>query len=414
VPGNLLVLATSARVIAEGLAAAGRDADVIDCFADADCQAVARRCVALPCAGPDDFSLCDSALLPAVQRWTERHPQGQLMLGSGFEHRPELIEALAALAPLLANRGPVVASCKNPQHFAAVCAAEGLVTPELAPPGCTSPGPWLAKRTGATGGSHVRPSDPANSRGRGTYWQRWIAGLPVSLLFLATDTGAAPLGVHHQCLAPTAGAPFRFGGVVAAPDLDPRARSALSDAARRLTHRFGLRGLNGLDALWDGQTLWLLEINPRPPASLALHAGAVRGRLLQAHIECFAARASRNRAGADRYSGAGDPLQQCESAPQRAGAAGEPRTDEPPWQGRDGLNPGMAVVYASRLLSIPADFRFPPGCHDRPTLPRTFAAGEPVCSVQVAAGGVEKLRTLIGILRERLLPVAGAESLSSL
>jgi predicted ATP-grasp superfamily ATP-dependent carboligase len=34
--------------------------------------------------------------------------------------------------------------------------------------------------------------------------------------------------------------------------------------------RFGVRGAFGVDAVWDGRHAWVLEVNPRPPASLEL------------------------------------------------------------------------------------------------------------------------------------------------
>src|SRR5262249_19244398 len=50
--------------------------------------------------------------------------------------------------------------------------------------------------------------------------------------------------------------------------------------------RFGVRGAFGVDAVWDGRHLWVLEVNPRPPASLELfgpgsfeaHVQGARGR----------------------------------------------------------------------------------------------------------------------------------------
>jgi predicted ATP-grasp superfamily ATP-dependent carboligase len=193
------------------------------------------------------------------------------------------------------------------------------------------------------------------------------------------------LSVQRQFLAGSPLAPFRFGGVVRAPELAPAAVAALDHCATALASHFGLRGINGLDGLWDGNQLWVLEINPRPTASLALLDPRLQAAALRAHLQ---------------------------TAP---GAAGS-RPDWPAALPRltDALNPGMAVVYASAQLSIPADFRFPPGCHDLPVLPRVFAAGDPVCSVQVRTGGIEELRALIRTLRECLFALAGADLLSSL
>ena len=435
----ILVVATSARLIAEGLAAAGCATHVIDCFGDADCRAVAQFFERVDCAAANDFDPAPEAVLAAVGRCLRRHPGGRVVTGGGFEGSPEVLTALARQLPVLGNPGAVVAACKDPWQFARACAALGLRTPALAPAGINADaaaGPcrdtptgdragspdagaagdstvWLHKRVGASGGGHVTRAAGKPQAGAAKsifrplhYLQREVPGVAVSLLFLAEATGIRAVSVQRQYPAPGSGAPFRFGGLVAAPDLALRPGHELAAAAAGLARWFGLRGLNGLDAMWDDGRLWLLEINPRPPASLALRTGPERARLLQAHMTVCA-----------------EGIELSENSDFQARQGSVPahslmQSNSPRWWPQrlrnESLNPGMALVYASRSLSIPADFRFPPGCHDRPTLPRSFAAGEPVCSLRVSEGGVEKLRALTGALRERLLPVAGAEILSSL
>ena len=200
----------------------------------------------------------------------------------------------------------------------------------------------------------------------------------MSLLFAAdADTGRIqPVSVQAQHLAAIPTQPFRFGGITRLPQPPAALAEALQVAATALAQALQLRGLNGLDGLWDGGRLWVLEINPRPPLSLALQPAALAGQLLRQHM-----------------TGMAPP------APDRSSA---------------GLSPGVALVYASRTLSIPADFRFPPGCHDVPVLPHQCASGAPLCSLHVSSGGVEELRVRVRNLRECLLPVAGVESVSSL
>jgi len=49
-------------------------------------------------------------------------------------------------------------------------------------------------------------------------------------------------------------------------ELDGRLRAVCDEAAAR----FGVRGAFGVDAVWDGRHVWVLEVNPRPPGSLEL------------------------------------------------------------------------------------------------------------------------------------------------
>jgi predicted ATP-grasp superfamily ATP-dependent carboligase len=49
-------------------------------------------------------------------------------------------------------------------------------------------------------------------------------------------------------------------------ELDGQLRAVCDEVAGR----FGVRGAFGVDAVWDGRHAWVLEVNPRPPASLEL------------------------------------------------------------------------------------------------------------------------------------------------
>lgn len=390
-----LVVASSGRLLAEALAAAGRAVDVCDAFGDLDCRAVARCCRVLPWSAADDPAPQAGALLAAVREWVGLHPDGILVAGAGFEHRPVLLAECARLLPLAGTAPVDLERCKDPWQLLAACQRLGLDSPDLREPGTVAPDGWLSRRIGGCGGAHIETA--AGSASTQRVWQRELPGMPVSLLFHAAPDLLTPLCWARQYCAPTPGARFRFGGVVALDPRDAAWSAELLRAARGLATAFGLRGLNGLDGLWDGSRLWVLELNPRPTASLALLSDAARAHWMRAHLA----------SAAPREACANAAAQKTELQPE--GVAGPDRAPA-----GHALNAGAAVVYASARLSIPADFRFPPGCHDLPALPQDFEAGAPVCSVQVCTGGIEKLRTLIGLLRERLLPVAGADLLSSL
>jgi hypothetical protein len=104
-----------------------------------------------------------------------------------------------------------------------------------------------------------------------------------------------------QVLAPAgccdADWPFAYCGndYAAAADLPQRAHDALCDTLERLApalRREGFLGLFGADAIWDGNALWLLELNLRFQGSTALLARIERAAglpsLVAAHLETFA------------------------------------------------------------------------------------------------------------------------------
>src|SRR5438477_227197 len=65
---------------------------------------------------------------------------------------------------------------------------------------------------------------------------------------------------------------YRWCGNIVPPRLRAGERDALLAEARVicscLAGAFGLRGLFGVDVIWDGERAWTIEVNPRPTASL--------------------------------------------------------------------------------------------------------------------------------------------------
>src|SRR5262249_32922913 len=188
--------------------------------------------------------------------------------------------------------------------FAALCRDCGIPHPDTIlspPPQATG---WLAKRKGGAGGSHiVRAGGDTQPNGE-FYFQRAIAGIPVSALFLADRRRALILGFSAQWASPTADPPFRYGGAVRPAAIAPTIGDVLAAAVQRLMQAIPLVGLNSADFLVDGDEFRLLEINPRPGATLdvfepaegslfALHVAACEGELsatpLRLHGACAAA-----------------------------------------------------------------------------------------------------------------------------
>jgi predicted ATP-grasp superfamily ATP-dependent carboligase len=139
---------------------------------------------------------------------------------------------------------------------------------------------WLVKSLNANGGKHVKPAEVGI---KGDYFQQKVDGEPVSLLFLADGETARAVGFNQQLLAPTADMPYRFAGAIGDAVLPIAAQQEFIDAAERLTVTLGLRGLNGLDAILEGDNLWVLELNPRLSATFQLYPN-----VLQAHMQASA------------------------------------------------------------------------------------------------------------------------------
>ncbi len=187
--------------------------------------------------------------------------------------------------------------------------------------------------------------------GAGVVVQERIEGLPCSAAAVADGRSAALLGVSEQLIGRrTLGARgYTWCGNVTPPRLPAPERSALAGTAQaicaHLAAAFGLRGLFGVDLVWDGERAWVVEVNPRPTGSLETIAAAHGVRPFAAHLEGCAGRLPDVR-------------------PQTHGAAGK------------------AVLFATRDVRAPDTRGWPArGIRDVPHPGEPIAAGHPVCTL---------------------------------
>ena len=131
-----------------------------------------------------------------------------------------------------------------------------------------------------------------------------------------------------------------------------RAR-ALLDQARAicscLAAAFALRGLFGVDFIWDGERAWTVEVNPRPTASLEAIEAAYGTGVFDAHLRACAGE-----------------LPRIEAEPLRAA--------------------GKAVLFATEDVIVGDSERWlERGVRDVPHPGERIAAGRPICTVVTTA-----------------------------
>src|SRR6478609_7021354 len=117
--GTVLIAALAGRALAAAARRAGYAALVADLFCDLDTQALAVRTARLP--GDLSAGIDAGASLPALRTFVGKTPLAAVVLGSGFERLPDLVDAIAAELPLAGNCGAVIRRLKDPHRFAADC-----------------------------------------------------------------------------------------------------------------------------------------------------------------------------------------------------------------------------------------------------------------------------------------------------
>lgn len=337
-----LVAAISARALAQAARRAGYRVLAADFFEDLDTLAAASRTVRLP--GSLHQGIDAAAVPAALQRLADGEAIDCLVLGSGFERLPGLVEELGRQFPLAGSSGAAIARVKDPEAFAADCAALGIPHPETRREPPADPENWLVKTQGGAGGAHIRPAGTSPG-GTGHYFQRRLVGTPLSALFVAHRGGAALVGFSRQWQSPAPGAPYRYGGAVRLARF-PRAKtSRIAGWLDALSRRIGLSGLCSADFIRTAAGCHILEINPRPGATLDIFdtGTASETGLFEVHV-----RACR-----------GEPF----AVPRPAGSA------------------AASIAFADRGIERLPAFAWPDWTADRQAAGSRLAVGDPICTV---------------------------------
>jgi predicted ATP-grasp superfamily ATP-dependent carboligase len=341
----VLIAAASGRALAQSARRGGFLPLVADFFADQDTAALAHDVVRLEhglAHGMQEHSLL--AALETLDR--SRQPIG-VVCGTGFEDRPQLLARIGERWRLLGNAAQTVARAKDPAAFATLCRDCDIAHPDTvaSPPG--EAGAWLAKRKGGAGGGHIARANTHRRANGEYYFQRATAGMPVSALFVADGRRAVTLGFSTQWASPTGRRPYRYGGAVRPAVLAAAVADALVSAVQRLMQAIPLVGLNSADFLVDGDEFRLLEINPRPGATLDVFE-PTEGSLFALHVAACEGRLS-------------------DAPPRLDGAC------------------AAAIVYAESDIVASPTTEWPDWTADRPVPGTAIKAGEPLCTVKATA-----------------------------
>ncbi len=358
---SLIVVAQSARALASSARRAGYAPLAIDLFGDEDTRALSRATIALD-SGLSD-GLCSAALIDAVRALVRLHHPIGAVYGSGFEHRPEGIAALARELRVYGVDAVALSQAKDPAAVVRACARRHAAHPQVAFAQPENVDGWLAKRRGGSGGGHVRIAEREIATAPGDYYQRRVEGRSVSALFVGDGARATIVGLSEQWASPSSRAPFRYGGAAGPIDFDPDRRKEIEIAVDGMTQEFGLVGLASADFVVSDEVAWLIEVNPRPGATLDIF-DCEDDPLLVRHIEACDGRL-------------GTP------AARTASKAAE-------------------VVYAWRAVACPPRTEWPDWVADRPPARTRFAADDPICTVLATAPDAGAARRLVADRRQEI------------
>jgi predicted ATP-grasp superfamily ATP-dependent carboligase len=280
-----------------------------------------------------------------------------VVYGAGFEGDTDLLDMLNAKNNLFGNSSELVRNLKDPATFFGLLDSLEIPFPAVRLNVPADPDGWLAKTIGATGGAHVQSAQGVSASEK-TYFQRVEAGRNLSVLFLANGNKAQVVGFSEQLIQRVGDAPYCYVGAINHAALPDAMKKNIAEKIDLLVATIGLVGLNGIDFIQRSDEYFVLEINPRPTATMELYDADFAQGLLHAH------------------------LQACE---------GELTATET----KEKISRGHKIVFAEQNTKIPASFKFPEWCADIPQPGSFVAQDEPLCSVLASSADREQVMQLL-------------------
>lgn len=293
---SILITGLSTRAIAESAVRGGHQVITLDYFGDRDQRALVENY-----ALSRDFGLPFSArALLQASRGLEFEA---VVYISNLENHPEVVEELSRGRVLLGNAPTVLRRVRDWRALRAFCLEAGIACPTTLLPGekknSLDPGEcgWLRKPVRSGGGHGIRPwaGEPLDED---HILQAYVAGRSASAAFVADGQRSVVIGLTEQLIGrrELGAQGFAWCGNILPLTLPPAERVAVLETvermATRLTRRFGLRGVNGIDLVIadGGPSVFLLEVNPRYTASMELVERAYGLNVFSLHLEALAGR----------------------------------------------------------------------------------------------------------------------------
>ncbi len=335
-----LIVATSGRMLAQAAQREGFDVWVIDCFADVDTVRYAKKVIRVN-------SLSIENLTVALCELESKNDEViGVVYGSGFETCVESLYFLANRFEMAGNSPAIFEQVQNKRSFFAALAIFKIPYPETHFDCPAKQKNWLSKPLKGQGGAGI------NSQIDNIYWQRFCDGQAGSVLFLATGKRAEIIGFHTQ----STHGDFLFSGISNHSDLTHAQKTQIQSWLQKLVGHFDLRGLNSLDFMLAEKGCFVLEINPRPSASMQLYDLP----LFNAHL-----------------------------------------TLETEWNRVSDFS-AYQIFYAPRSLIIPRHFHWLENCHDLPHAGAIIRKNQPICSIIARAMPIASALELVRINTQQL------------
>ncbi len=326
---QVLIVAQSGRMLARLASNEGYQPVIIDCIGDLDTQNLAAAYYKLA-------SLNALDLEPVINTVLLQQKIDLCIYGNGFEAYPESLNLLAKYYQLVGNSATTMLALQNKPDFFQCLQTLNINFPPVSftqPLNSTN----LIKPFQSYGGVNIRQIESNNftQSPENYYYQQYLSGQVMSVLFLATGIQATIIGYNQQWQQE-----FIFAGIINHAQLTSLQQQILNTWVQQLTLSYALLGVCSLDFILHQEQCYVLEINPRPPASMQLYSA----NLFQQHINASL-----------------DYQTQITALPPAYTA--------------------YQIIYAPVKITIPTHMRWLNECCDLPAANTIIPQDQPICSI---------------------------------
>ncbi len=333
----LLVIAKSARMLVQMCIDSECEVVAIDCFADSDTRRMAKQTYQVA-------SLAWGDIRTAVEAVRKGHGLTELVYGSGLETYPETLSYLEKDWRIIGNSAAVFEGVQEKRDFFARLDSLSIPHPLVMFSEPKDGVQWLLKPWRGEGGLGISWGN-VSADFAGGYWQRYIEGRSMSVLFVASGDGVELIGFNEQWIVTSVGnRSFLFAGIASHAEVSESIKTEIAVCVSKLADAYQLTGLNSLDFMLQDGKFFVLEINARISASAQLYGKRLLFKHLQGCENCL------------------DYSVQLSKEPS-----------------------AYQIVFAQQNLTIPEQLAWPAWVVDRPNPGAIVATGAPICSI-IATG----------------------------
>ena len=273
---KLLIVANSGRLLTQFSINAGYKPLVIDCFSDSDTQDLALECIKVNSLALEQVKAAFSIL---QTQYTITH----VIYGSGLEQNLDSLKFLHQNLIVLGNSLNVFSAIQNKAYFFSRLNSLEIPYPEISFHAPDNVKGWLLKPMQGEGGLGITKYTGQSVKSDLYYWQKFISGIPMSVLFIADRGKYKIFGFQKQLVTSIGHNDFVFSGIISQPEISITISNTINQWLGSLISDFSLKGINSLDFIIENDCCYALEVNARPSASMQLYTNDLISEL----IKCF-------------------------------------------------------------------------------------------------------------------------------